>query len=338
MKVPRSVLPLVLLSVFGSGLAHADLFLLLDGNTVEGDIISEDDIQIVIKGRFGKTVLKRSEIREVQKKRSARDGYKERLEEITRNGRTEELSAWISLGNYAKKEGLREEQIEAFGKALKLDKNSVEAHMGLGHVRHLGSWISAEEKRKLDGGLEAPAPAALVPAPAAAPAPANADANPSGVKTGFTGGSVGSSKRVACSACNGTGISVYFECKQCKRSPKPGYVNLGERLEICRSCKGTAKLPGVPCKPCLATGKVDPEHPRTAGGAEIPKGYHVCATCSGIGWDSWIPCKQCLRSPAPGWLDMNGVYLMMCNRCHGEGKLPGTVCKECTGKCILRDK
>ena len=41
---------------------------------------------------------------------------------------------------------------------------------------------------------------------------------------------------------------------------------------------------------------------------------------------------------APGWLDMNGVYMMMCNRCYGEGKLPGTVCRECTGKCILRDK
>lgn len=330
---------LILLPLAGlfSG-ARADTFILLDGNTIDGDIVAEDDQQITIKGRFGKTVLKRSEIREIQKKKSPRDGYLERLAEIEKDGRNSEASAWVSLGKYAKKEGLREEMQEAFAKALKLEPDNAEAHAGLGQIRHLGSWIGADEKRKLDGGNEAPAaaPAAVPAAPAENPAVGNSGG--SGLaQTGMKSVSAGSSKRVQCSACGGTGVAQWFECKQCKRSPKPGYTGMGERLELCRTCAGTAKLPGVPCKVCRTTGKVDPDHPLTAAGVEIIKGYHVCGTCGGKGYDSWIECKQCKRSPAPGWLDMNGI-IEMCNRCYGEGKLPGTVCKECGGKGVLRDK
>ena len=56
--------------------------------------------------------------------------------------------------------------------------------------------------------------------------------------TGTTEKGTGSSKRVKCPDCNGDGITGWFTCKQCKRSPQPGYVYYGERMEKCPTCQG----------------------------------------------------------------------------------------------------
>ncbi|MCW8131778.1 MAG: hypothetical protein KIS92_15640 [Planctomycetota bacterium] len=314
--------------------ARADIFVLQDGNSIEGDIIDENDTELTIQGRFGKTKIKRSDIREIQKKRSPRSVFMERLAELEKGDKKDDKEAWLDLGRYAKANSLREELQKAFGRVLELDKDCEEAHLGLGHVRHLGSWITAEEKRNLSGGNAA---AAENPPPAAnnnPPAPGPGGASQTGT-LGFVDTKGGSSKRVDCGACGATGISRFFECKQCKRSGKPGWLNMGDHMEPCGTCKGQGKLPGVPCKVCNATGKVDPEKPNTPMGRQIPAGYEQCGGCGGMGYETWLPCNQCKRSPEPGYLDMNGI-IQVCTRCQGFGKQPGIPCSKCKTTGVVR--
>lgn len=315
--------------------ARADIFILQDGNTIEGDVIEENDAEITIQGRFGKTKIKRADIREVQKKKSPHATFVERLDELQKGDKKEDKDAWLDLGRFAKSQGLREDQQKAYGQVLKFDANNEEAHLGLGHVRHLGSWITAEEKRKLDGGNADPG-ANNNPPPANNDQKPAAGGGPSQTATlGVVDTKSGSSKRVDCGACGATGYSAWFECKQCKRSGKPGWLNMGERMEMCGTCRGKGKLPGVPCKPCTGTGKVDPDKPSTPMGRPIPPGYEQCGGCGGTGYETWNPCNQCKRSPQPGYLDMNGV-IQVCTRCTGFGKMPGIPCGKCSTTGFVR--
>ncbi|MBI3831828.1 MAG: hypothetical protein HY291_20065 [Planctomycetes bacterium] len=301
--------------------ASADIFILQDGNTIEGDVISETDSEITIQGRFGKTKLKRADIREIQKKQSPHAMFVERLDELQKSDKKDDKDSWLDLGRFAKSAGQREDTHKAYAQVLKLDANNEEAHLALGHVRQLGSWITAEEKRKLEGGGNAAAAN-------------NDDKNAGGggpsqvASLGIVDTKSGSSKRVDCSACGATGYSGWFDCKQCKRSGKPGWLNMGEHMEMCGTCHGKGKLPGVPCKQCGGTGKVDPEKPATPMGRPIPPGFDLCSGCGGTGYETWNPCNQCKRSPQPGYLDMNG-YIQICTRCSGYGKMPGVPCSKC---------
>lgn len=316
---------LLVVVLFAQLQARADLFLLQDGNTIEGDIIAESDAEYTIQGRFGKTKIKKADVREIQKKKSPRATFLERLTDIEKGEKKDDKEAWTDLGRYAKSQGLREEAAKAFGKVLEMEPNNEEAHLGVGHVRHLGTWITAEEKRKLDGGgvAEDPKPVAADPAPVAG------GGGPSQTGTvGVVDNKSGSSKRVDCGGCGATGIAKFFDCKQCRRSGRPGWVNLGESMQMCGTCKGQGKLPAVPCRPCNGTGKVDPEKPNTPMGRPIPPGYEQCGGCGGMGYETWNPCNQCKRSPEPGWLDMNGI-IQMCTRCSGMGKMPGVPCGKC---------
>ncbi|MBI3829660.1 MAG: hypothetical protein HY291_09100 [Planctomycetes bacterium] len=317
--------------------ARADIFILQDGNTIEGDVVEENDAEITIQGRFGKTKIKRADIREIQKKKSPHAQFVERLDDLQKSDKKEDKDAWLDLGRFAKTQGVRDDIQTAYNQVLKFDPSNEEAHLALGHVRRLGSWITAEEKRKLDGGGAADA-GANNNAQAANndPKPAAGAGGPSQTGAlGFVDTKSGSSKRVDCSGCGGTGYSAWFDCKQCKRSGKPGWLNMGEHMEMCGTCHGKGKLPGVPCKQCGGTGKVDPEKPSTPMGKPIPAGYEQCGGCGGTGYETWNPCNQCKRSPQPGYLDMNGV-IQVCTRCMGYGKMPGIPCAKCNTTGFVR--
>ena len=186
--------------------ARADTVILLDGSSIEGEIIKEDDNEITVKGRFGKTVIARKDIREIQKKDSARGDFLKKQDELKKGESANDAQSWMTLGYWAKKEGLREEADKAFGEALKLEPNNDKAHEAMGHIRYLGQWVTPEEKRRReakDGGN-----AGINVAPAVQPKPENNAAAGGGsatAGTGMVGGSSGSSKRVKCSSCSGTG-------------------------------------------------------------------------------------------------------------------------------------
>jgi hypothetical protein len=59
-----------------------------------------------------------------------------------------------------------------------------------------------------------------------------------------------------CPNCNGTGYESWLPCLQCKRSKWPGYLFMGDHLELCNSCNGNAKKPALACSVCKMTGLV----------------------------------------------------------------------------------
>jgi len=147
-----------------------------------------------------------------------------------------------------------------------------------------------------------------------------------------------SEQAVDCPKCHGKGIALEIECPSCIHSPKPGYNNMGERLEMCQRCKGTAKIIGAYCSMCTK-GKVylSQFKPCDGGTKPPPSGWLWCPKCMGSGVESWIPCNQCKRSKWPGYTQM-GEGLMLCNRCNGKGQLPGLACTTCEGKGTVVDK
>jgi DnaJ-class molecular chaperone len=178
-----------------------------------------------------------------------------------------------------------------------------------------GRWVPKEEAERLQGQRRDPDERRRAPQPPAITKP----------------------EYVTCPKCGGTGIEVWIPCSQCSRSPRPGYLNMGDHLEICPRCKGAGKLPGIRCRQCGGTGKVDLNKPRTVTGRYVQKGYHVCPDCGGTGVELWIECNQCKRSGVPGFL-FHGEYYSVCNRCGGLGKLPGIPCATCKGYGVVKDE
>jgi DnaJ-class molecular chaperone len=146
-------------------------------------------------------------------------------------------------------------------------------------------------------------------------------------------------KPVNCPQCEGTGVKIMLPCSGCARSSKPGYNNVGERLEVCQRCKGTAKCVGVWCELCNRKGKVLMSQllPFMGGQKEAPKGQKWCPTCNGSRVSEWLPCNQCKRSKYVGYVQM-GEGLMACNRCNGNAKVPGLACQTCSGRGTVKEE
>lgn len=57
-----------------------------------------------------------------------------------------------------------------------------------------------------------------------------------------------------CEDCTGTGVMVWNDCAQCKRSKFPGYLFHGDSVSLCNRCNGATKLPGLACSKCKQKG------------------------------------------------------------------------------------
>jgi hypothetical protein len=141
---------------------------------------------------------------------------------------------------------------------------------------------------------------------------------------------------VSCHKCSGTGYMHWMSCIQCRKSDKPGYLNMGDRYELCNRCGGKGKLPGIRCDECSGKGKVNPDKPVKRKERRVPNGYTMCGSCGGTGVSDWLDCVQCSRSDYPGYTYF-GEYYTRCNRCKGRGKLPGIRCAQCGGKGIVKE-
>ena len=141
---------------------------------------------------------------------------------------------------------------------------------------------------------------------------------------------------VTCHKCSGTGYMHWMSCIQCRKSNKPGYLNMGDRYLLCNRCGGKGTLPGIRCDECGGKGKINPDKPIKRKERRVPKGYTLCVTCSGTGVSDWLECIQCRRSDYPGYTYF-GEYYTRCNRCKGKGKLPGIRCAQCKGRGVVKE-
>ncbi len=62
----KSILWILFLTLFGSSTAYADRIVLIYGDILEGEVVSETDATITFRGDFGERTLMRSDIREIQ--------------------------------------------------------------------------------------------------------------------------------------------------------------------------------------------------------------------------------------------------------------------------------
>lgn len=311
----------------------ADIVVLADGRVLEGEVQLEGN-EYVIKGAYGIVVrVPKNEVKEIRRTRPPAEIFKERCAELARAPEAT-AAAWFELARYAQKYGLEQEAAEAYSKVLELEPEHAGAREALGYVRHAGEWktragllaagyvevngkwMTREEAERLEAAEKSAAP----------PAGGQVAGAPAGFrKVTF----------VNCPKCGGSGISVWLQCPQCARSPRQGYLFMGDHMELCNRCWGAGKLPGLKCDVCGGKGKVNPDRMPEQKPPTPPAGYMFCLSCNGTGVELWLPCPQCARSPEPGYT-FHGDYLAVCTRCGGRGKLPGTQCGKCAGRGIIK--
>ncbi|HLX64495.1 MAG TPA: hypothetical protein VKX17_24695 [Planctomycetota bacterium] len=316
----------LVLTALLSFVLRADIITLSDGRVVEGDIVSENAAEIVVKASGVKTTIKREEIQSIEKKKSPGAVMREKSDALSKGSDKENKDAWLALAVEASKVGARDESQKAYLRVLQLDADNSEARKALGYVMNNGAWA-------LKSDLKAAANADPNAKPAGAAEPKAFNKAAAAGVNGF--GSL-DEKPVNCPRCNGTGVWIMLTCLNCNKSGKPGYKNLGDHYEMDQRCGGTGKVVGMYCELCNRTGKVMLSHVTPANGGQkpAPAGWAWCSVCKGTGQESWLPCNQCKRSQWPGYLNM-GDQVIVCNSCGGLGKKPALECATCKGKGIV---
>lgn len=360
----RSLAPALLLAFLATAVS-ADIVILKDGRKFEGEVKLEGD-EYVITTIYGATVrVPRFEVVEIRRTRPPKEVLAEKwkaLEDAERkaaerraierrtgeNGTVDGVNRareaaerivaaddWYELGNYAARYRLRAEARQAYRRALEVDANHEGAREALGYYLHDGEWKTAAQLRSM--GLVKVGRRWLTREEAAEAGgeEGEAGAGENRLNSEQGGRSPYEPDYITCPKCNGTGVSLWLPCSQCARSIKPGYLNMGDHMELCNRCFGKGRLPGLKCDECNGIGKIDPNRKQVKKEYVPPKGYMICPNCGGSGVDTWLPCSQCGRSVAPGYVNF-GDHLELCPRCHGKGKLVGLTCAVCKSKGIVR--
>ena len=141
--IRRPVLCAVLLCLLSFPSARADELLLKNGRVVEGHIIEETTEHYVVRTRFGKKRIKRSDVAQVTRGPTRREVFEKRFEEAASADAFVELAAWAE-GQELKKEARR-----ALLEAVRLDPVHEAAQTRLGRVLHEGRWVTPAEKERL---------------------------------------------------------------------------------------------------------------------------------------------------------------------------------------------
>ena len=98
--------------------AHADVFVLEDGRSIEGDIVKQDSETVTIKTKSGINVtLKRWEITRTVTSSKLKEEYKKKLAAIKKG----DAQAHFELAKWCLKNGLKKEAKTQFEKTLKID-------------------------------------------------------------------------------------------------------------------------------------------------------------------------------------------------------------------------
>lgn len=319
-----------------AGSARADLIIFHDGRELEGEVVSEDADSYVVKGRFGQTRVPKREVQEIRKTKSPRTIFDERWAALDAADPKAKAEAWHELGAYATEQKLDKQAKQAYERAVALDPDLRAAHEALGHVRYLGAWVPLEEKMKAEGLVKVGERwVAQADAEAVAKPEMDLISPPNPLEPAGAVAST-SSQLQPCGACNATGYARWFDCQQCRSSGRKGQINLGERWATCPRCLGKGDMPVLPCARCAASGKVDPQRPRTAGGAVIPPGFRECTACEGTGGGGWQDCDGCRRGRPRGYLNFGDRY-EVCRSCMGRGQAPTKRCDACKGAQVVKN-
>jgi len=120
--------------------ASADVLVLKDGRRIEGVVIEENAKLVKIQTPLGLLEFKRSEVKEIEHKKTKREDFEERFVAA------ETAAEFHELGLWAEGKRIRRQAKKAMERAIELDPEHVEARTWLGFVRYNEEWMTPEER------------------------------------------------------------------------------------------------------------------------------------------------------------------------------------------------
>jgi len=245
-------LPMLILC-FVCASSRPDTVLLKDGNTVEGDIVSEEENEVVVKTASGHRIINMKDVKEIKKTRSGgqiapgeNKGKADAGKPANAGATREERAAMAGVGklNDVNEKPVNCPKCSGTGilyrlECLNCNKSGKPGYKHVGYSYELcarcgGTGYAAVYHCALCNGKGKVYLSQVTPADGGAKKP----------PPNFNW----------CGKCSGTGVEIWDTCNQCKRSKYPGYLFFGDHLELCNRCNGATKIPALKCTVCGGTG------------------------------------------------------------------------------------
>jgi hypothetical protein len=135
----------VLVVLFAS-FALGDVVHLKSGAKIEGEVLKQDDKEVVVKTRFGTQTFPRDQVLKIEEKATKKDEYRKRLEDL----QPKDAEGHYQLGLWCRAEKLNAEATQAFLKAVQIDPEHEGAHKALGHEKYEGIWVTPGQKKLME--------------------------------------------------------------------------------------------------------------------------------------------------------------------------------------------
>jgi hypothetical protein len=121
--------------------AQADVVTTKDGRRLEGQIVSESSTEVVIDTRVGRVTVARSDVRTIERGKSAREEFGPRFERAK-----DDVAALLELATWAAGEKLESEARKCYRRVVVLDPKHEQAQLALGNVQYKGEWLTPKQR------------------------------------------------------------------------------------------------------------------------------------------------------------------------------------------------
>lgn len=124
--------------------ARPDLVRLNSGGEIEGEVVQESDVEVVVRLRFGTIRLARAQVRSIERRETPEQEYARRSAAL----RTDDLAARLELADWARARGLEPEAAREYLAVWEIAPETEAALRGLsalGWTRHQDRWLTADE-------------------------------------------------------------------------------------------------------------------------------------------------------------------------------------------------
>jgi len=141
----RSLLIVILLLVLYA-IAAADIIYLNTGGIIKGEIVDEDDDQVVVKTKYGEVPVNKDDIDFIERGTDS-EIFQLRFKKIKKD----DSDALVELGGWAQSVGLKKKAELMFRLAIQIEPNHYFARTELGHRKYKGEWLTIEKYNKAIG-------------------------------------------------------------------------------------------------------------------------------------------------------------------------------------------
>jgi hypothetical protein len=127
--------------------AAADDVYLVNGRRLSGRVVDSNGHRIVIEVGPGRITLPASQVERVVSGVSAFERFEERAAKLAAS----DAEGWLSLGIWARDQGLATQARVAFERVLVADPGNPIANAGVGRVSLEGRWVTEDERYRAQG-------------------------------------------------------------------------------------------------------------------------------------------------------------------------------------------